>query len=59
MIMTLSIEDKRERIASIINSCSTLEQLESATNLLDIHNLQEDKVLAAVVDTKREIIKGI
>ena len=57
--MTLSIEDKRERIASIINSCSTLEQLESATNLLDIHNLQEDKVLAAVVDTKREIIKGI
>tara|TARA_R110000823_G_scaffold313855_1_gene441974 strand:- start:1038 stop:1217 length:180 start_codon:yes stop_codon:yes gene_type:complete len=59
MIMALSIEDKRERIASIINSCSTLEQLESATNLLDIHNLQEDKVLAAVVDTKREIIKGI
>ena len=59
MIMALSIEDTRERIASIINSCSTLEQLESATNLLDIHNLQEDKVLAAVVDTKREIIKGI
>ena len=59
MIMALSIEDTRERIASIINSCSTLEQLESATNLLDIHNLQEDEFLAAVVDSKREIIKGI
>ena len=57
--MALSIEDTRERIASIINSCSTLEQLESATNLLDIHNLQEDEFLAAVVDSKREIIKGI
>tara|TARA_R110000764_G_scaffold236976_1_gene332699 strand:- start:474 stop:653 length:180 start_codon:yes stop_codon:yes gene_type:complete len=59
MIMALSIEDTRERIASIINSCTTLEQLESATNLLDIHNLQEDEFLAAVVDSKREIIKGI
>ena len=57
--MALSIEDTRERIASIINSCTTLEQLESATNLLDIHNLQEDEFLAAVVDSKREIIKGI
>ena len=55
----MSHEDTRERIARIINSCTTIEQLENATNLLEIHNLQEDEVLAAVVDTKREVIKGI